>query len=349
MKTILYQEHVKLGAKIVDFAGWQMPLQYEGILSEHAAVRKNAGLFDVSHMGVIHIKGPDSEAFINLISVNLISGKPINSATYTILCNENGGSVDDTLIYKLQKDHFFIVANASNRQKDLEHIKKYAKNYNVNIEESYQNDGILALQGPSSTAILQKLFPNIELKSMRLQLAIMESKHLIVSRTGYTGEVGYEIFASNTLIPVIWNALLSFGATPCGLGARDTLRLEKGYALYGHELSDEISPLESVAAWIVKIDSHDFLGKTILQQQIAMGHRHAYGLKLHDKAIPRDGFLVFKEGKEIGKITSGNFSPTLNCPIALFLSPQNLQSGNYVDVMIREKFYPAEVYPLPFI
>lgn len=349
MKTILYQEHVNLNAKIVDFAGWQMPLQYEGILLEHAAVRKNAGIFDVSHMGAIHIKGPESETFLNFLSANFISGKPIRSATYTVLCNEDGGSVEDTLIYKLQNDHFFIVANAANRQKDLEHVKKYARNYNVHVEEHYQNDGILALQGPNSKDILQNLFPQIDLKPMRLQTATLENKPLILSRTGYTGEIGYEIFASNDLVPILWNALLSFGATPCGLGARDTLRLEKGYALYGHELSEEISPLESVAAWIVKMDSHDFLGKAMLQNQIGAGHRHAYGLKLHDQAIPRNGFPVLKEGKEIGKITSGNFSPTLNCPIALILSAENLKSGDYVDVMIREKSYPAEVTPLPFI
>lgn len=348
MKTVLYDEHIEQGAKIVDFAGWQMPIQYESILAEHFAVRNSAGLFDVSHMGIIHIKGQDAEKFLNFISANKILDKHDNSATYTVLCNEQGGSVDDTLIYKFNNTHYFIVANASNRAKDLNHLKTYAANYKITIEDHYESHGILALQGPTSGEILKQLLPDVHLKPMHLQSTFFEKTSLIVSRTGYTGELGFELFAPNDLISRLWNRMLILGAIPCGLGARDTLRLEKGFALYGHELSEEISPLESVASWVVKMEDHEFLGKRALEKQVSSGHRHAHGIILQEKAIPRENFSVLKDGKLIGKTTSGNFSPSLALPIALFLSTEPVILHDELEVIIREKAYKAKVSSLPF-
>lgn len=348
MKTALYGEHSKLGAKIVNFAGWQMPLQYEGILKEHKAVRSKAGIFDVSHMGAIHIQGKGAEAFLNYLSANLITGKTRKSATYTILCNEQGGCVDDTLVYKLEEDHFFIVANASNRQKDLDHLKKYAAGYSISLDARFQDHGILALQGPDSIAILRNVIPDgAAIKPMQVLSLEYENTPIILSGTGYTGELGVEIFAPNEILPNLWTAILANGAKACGLGSRDTLRLEKGYALYGHELSDAINPLESVASWVVKLKNHDFLGKESLKDFQYL--RSAYGLAVQGAAIAREGCAVLKNEQIIGNITSGNFSPVLNCPIALFLSHQKLKENEEVDVMIREKLYTAVVAPLPFI
>lgn len=270
MKTGLYARHVALGAKIVEFAGWQMPLQYQGILAEHHAVRQAVGLFDVSHMGRIKVSGPDAERLLEYVSTNRISGKPAGSATYTVWCYPHGGSVDDVIVFKVDDAHFFVIVNAANRDKDLIHLitQSELQRCDVKIEERFSGAGILALQGPAAEPLLARFIPQVTtLKAMHF-LSLSDREEHYVSRTGYTGAGGFEIYASETRILEWWDKFLDKGKEyhlqPAGLGARDTLRLEMGFALYGHELSDTISPIESVSSWTVKWNKPDFLGKEAL-------------------------------------------------------------------------------------
>lgn len=331
-KTALYQEHIELHAKMVDFGGWQMPLQYTGILEEHKAVRENAGLFDVSHMARVAFKGKEAAKFADYISTHHL--KESGKAVYTCLCNEQGGTVDDVLIYKESDESLFCVLNASRRESDLEHLYKVAQNFDVTIEECFHHEGILALQGP----LVADYFPLV--KPMRFE----RRGDMIVSGTGYTGSGGVEIFAPTESIVKLWKELIAQGVTPIGLGARDTLRLEKGYALYGHELSETISPIESVSKWTVSLDK-DFLGKQALSQY----SRHAYGVKLLESSIPRQGFEVFKEGQSIGTVTSGGFSPSLKIPIALILVKESLEENELIEIEIRGKKVAGTVVALPFL
>lgn len=347
MKTALYDSHIALGAKMVPFAGWEMPIQYKGILAEHQAVRNKCGLFDVSHMGRIEIEGPDAEALLDFLSTNTIQGKKEGTATYTVWCHENGGSVDDLLVYKESQDKFFIIVNASNRQKDLEHLQKYAKDRRVKIKDFFNEGAILALQGPKARSILINEIPHAaDIKPMHF----IHSNKVIISRTGYTGADGFELYANSSEIKIWWNKLIDKGAIPVGLGARDTLRLEMGYALYGHELSDSISPTESVASWAVKIDKHSFVGKEALEQfEMSGKKRMEVGVILLDPGISREGYSVFQENVQIGKVTSGNFSPTLQKAIAIILVNKKLKRGDTVEIQIRDKHCRAEVVDLPFI
>ncbi len=356
MKTPFYDRHVSLGAKMIDFNGWEMPLHYPtGVVQEHQTVRNCCGLFDVSHMGRIDIVGPQAEELLQWLSTNQIAGHPDGSATYTTWCHEKGGTVDDLIVFRLHAQHFFIVTNASNREKDLAHIRAQAQGKNVEIKPAEAHMMILALQGPKSSLLLHELLPSLpDLAPMHL--AQIDERHFqgIVSTTGYTGAGGFEIFSSVEHGLELWDTLLQFGhdigLKPAGLGARDTLRLEMGYALYGHELSDSISPNESVSAWAVKLKDHPFIGKeaiALLDQ--APKKRYACGVMLNEKAIPREGFKVFLDGQEIGVVTSGNFSPTLNRPIALVLANQELKPDQEVAIEIRSQQMKATVKKLPFI
>ncbi|MBA3238208.1 MAG: glycine cleavage system aminomethyltransferase GcvT [Parachlamydiaceae bacterium] len=356
MKTILYDRHKALGAQFVDFGGWEMPLQYTGILQEHAAVRTKVGLFDVSHMGRISIEGDDAELFLDYLSANKISGKKEGSATYTVLCTSTGGSVDDTIIYCIDKNHYFMIANASNRQKDLAHLQSHAKEFKVSIYPSYENEGILAIQGPASRDLIYKIFPEgRELKKPMHFLKVLYKNHeLFLSATGYTGESGFELYASNEIIPELWDLLLKEGSTngivPVGLGARNTLRLEMGYALYGHEISDTIAPTESVARWSVKLDKQNFLGKeALVTLENAYEKRFAYGIVLLEPGVARDNYLLYQKGIEIGIVSSGSFSPTLTCSIALAVSHVPLELEEKVEIKIREHFCAAKIVHIPFL
>ncbi|MBA3603624.1 MAG: glycine cleavage system aminomethyltransferase GcvT [Parachlamydiaceae bacterium] len=356
MKTILYDLHKSLGAQFVDFGGWEMPLQYIGILQEHAAVRAKIGLFDVSHMGRIGIEGPDAERFIDYLSSNKIAGKKELTATYTVLCSEKGTAIDDTIIYRINNSHFFIIANASNRQKDLDHLLRYSKDFKVSIIPYFNDEGILAVQGPLSKNLITRLFPEgkqLE-KVMHFMKIPFRNRTIFLSSTGYTGAGGYEIYAPLTLITELWELLLKEGIpegiVPVGLGARNTLRLEMGYALYGHEIDDTISPTESVAAWCVKLDQRDFLGKSaLLALESSEKKRFSYGIVLTAPGVARDTYLLFKEGQEIGKVTSGAFSPTLNKSICLVMTQRLLNLGDHVEVQIRNRRCPAEVTKIPFL
>lgn len=350
MKTALYAQHVALGAKMVEFAGWEMPVYYTGIIPEHHAVRFHAGLFDVSHMGRILIEGLQAELFLDYLSTNIIAGKPSGTATYTVLCNGRGGAVDDVIIYKTDDTHFFLIANASNRQKDLSHLIEHSAGYDVAITDRFEEDAILALQGPRAEGVLKRIFPGvIILKPMRFVTSRYHDHDVIISTTGYTGAGGFELCAPNEVVTSLWQEILdkgkSEGIVPVGLGARDTLRLEMGYALYGHELDDETRPAESVSHWTIKPSQHDFLGKEYQSEK-----RHSqHGIVLSDKGIAREGFPVFQHGTQIGRVTSGTFSPTLQKAIAIIKSDEPLSIGDHVEVQIRDRACSAVVVKFPFL
>lgn len=346
MQTILFEKHKQLGAKIVDFAGWEMPLQYKSVLYEHNAVRQAAGLFDVSHMGCIHVLGKDAATYLDFLTVSSIKDKQPGKVTYTVLCHTDGGSVDDCLVCRLSEEHFFIVANASNRLSVLEHLKAYATS-DVVIEPQFEGYGILALQGPKSVNLLTPLLPESEkLKPMQLVETYFAGQKIVLSRTGYTGEAGFEFYCDNATILALWDRLLTAGAEPCGLAARDLLRLEMGYALYGHELSLKIAPTESVAAWAVNWQKQNFLGKeALLKRQ----NKFQYGVVLEGPSLAREGFDVLKQGRKIGRVTSGNFSPELKKPIAIIMVNEKLDPKDQVGIPIRGETVPTKIIKLPFI
>jgi aminomethyltransferase len=353
MKTVLYDKHVALGAKIVDFAGWEMPISYKGTVAEHLTVRKKVGLFDVSHMGRVIITGPEAEIFLHFLSTNNIVGQVDNTAIYTVLPNNEGGCVDDVIIYRRHGQHLFVVVNAANRQKDLEHLRRMSRNYKVTITSRYDDDGIIAVQGPLAEALVRDLIPGPwQLKVMRFTSIDFNGKEIILARTGYTGSGGFEIIASNDLIPEIWDSLMTLGqgydVQPIGLGARDTLRLEAGLALYGHELSDTIAPTESISTWTVKWKK-DFWGQeALLKLQHSLSKRTQHGVLLQDEGIPRAGCKVFKGSKEIGIVTSGTHSPCLMRGIAIVMVTGDLAIGEKVDIEVRGRRLKGDVVKLPF-
>jgi aminomethyltransferase len=349
MKTVLYDAHVALKAKMVEFCGWSMPVLYRGVIEEHQCVRNHAGLFDVSHMGRISIVGEDAEAFMDHLSTNKIAGKEDLTATYTVWCNEYGKAVDDLIVYKESKDKFFVIVNAGNRDKDLAHLKQHLNTWKVVIQDHYKEGGILALQGPKALQVVEKVIPGAS-KIKPMHFARFNGD-LIVAGTGYTGASGVEIYADNETIAKLWGNLLAAGRdeqiAPIGLGARDTLRLEMGYALYGHELSDEIAPTESVSHWTVKYDGRHFLGKEALMA-LEPHKRYQCGIVLIDKGIARENYPVLQDGKVIGRVTSGTLSPTLNQSIAIVLVDKNLKLDDIVEVQVRQNLCRAKVVKLPF-
>lgn len=348
LKTVLYDRHIALGAKMVDFSGWKMPLHYQGIIAEHHAVRNRVGIFDVSHMGRILIQGEEAEAFLDYLSTNKISGKPDYSATYTVWCNNKGGCVDDVIVYKVNSTEFFVIANAGNRQKDLEHLQKEKTHFKVTVSDCFASEGILAIQGPDAVALMSKLFPEAKhLPAMHFCEIDYENAKIILSHTGYTGAGGFEIYAPNEKIIKLWDRMIQEGASPIGLGARDTLRLEMGYALYGHELSDEIAANEGVSFWTVKLTKENFLGKRALET--IQKKRSEYGVILQEPGIARAGYEVFLKDEKIGYVTSGGHSPTLNKAIAIILVSAKLQEGDEVKIQIRQNLCTAKIVKLPFV
>ena len=344
-KTSLFEKHQDLKARFVSFAGWQMPLYYKGIHSEVSAVRNTGGLFDVSHMARITIRGDDTLPFLEHLSTNSVIDKPFGKAFYTVFCNEQGGAVDDLLVYLISPKLAFIVVNAANREKDYLHLLSQCKPYSVWIEPHFEDEGILSLQGPNSHEIVRDYAYLKPFEFVWLEGGVF------ISRTGYTGERGYEFYGPKNTINHLWDRLLKsgshFGIEPCGLAARDILRLEMGYALYGHELSETIDPLESVARFAVKMDAHEFLGKQAMQS--ATNLRVPIAIAGMENIPAREGYLILHQGHVIGKVTSGGFSPTLNRPIALGLVERSLPEKAHVDVLIRSSSHPFEIVKLPFI
>lgn len=355
-KTPLYDEHIRLGAKMVEFAGWMMPLQYENITSEVKAVRECVGVFDVSHMGEILVEGPDTLKFIDKLITNDFSSLKCDHAIYTVMCNEKGGILDDLLVYKFSKEKALLVVNAANVEKDYNWILNHSKNYNVSVKNVSDDFVLIAFQGPKSQELLQK-FASIRLEKLEYyQFAEIRIRgvKVYISRTGYTGEDGFEIFTKPEAGVTLWRTLLElagkYGGKPAGLGARDICRLEASYMLYGEDMDENTSPLEVGLSWVVKFYKEDFIGKDALLKQREKGpERKIVGLVLKEKSVARHGYKVFKDKEEIGNITSGNYSPTLEKSIALaIVKSESVKKGDEVEVEIREKKVKAEVVSLPF-
>lgn len=361
-KTALNEEHRKIGGKMVDFGGWDLPVQYSGLMAEHTAVRNDCGIFDVSHMGEILIEGPGSLEFVNYLTTNDASVLAVEQAQYSAFCHESGGIVDDLVVYRLGTEKFFLVVNASNTEKDFAHILNSMKNYSgtkptvKNLSAEYSQ---IAVQGPKAELVLQKL-TETKLNDIKTYWCkegkVLQSK-AIIARTGYTGEDGFEIYIPWNDAPKIWNALLEtgapFGLLPCGLGARDTLRLEMKYALYGHELNDETNPLEVGLGWITKLNkAGNFIGKDKIAALKATGSKKALvGVKSLGRGIPRQGYDVYGDDKitKIGHITSGTSSPSLKYPIGVAFIDKTFENvGTRLWVKVRDDFHEFEVVKTPF-
>lgn len=327
-----------------------MPIQYTGIVEEHNAVRTNCGMFDVSHMGEVSVIGPDAEKFVNYIFSNKVSDSPIGKCFYGMMLNSNGGVVDDLLVYKKGVDDYFLVINASNIDKDFEWISENAKDFEVKIENLSEKYGEVAVQGPNSEAIIENILKMkvADLDFYTFKEIIWNGETIIVSRTGYTGEDGFEIYASHATTKKVWNDLLaSKEVAPCGLGCRDTLRFEVGLPLYGDELTDEITPLEAGLGIFVKVDEkEDFIGKEAIVKQKAEGvKRKIVGLQLLERAIPRHGYEVLNANDEVvGWITTGYHSISTDKDIAMaMVDVEYSKTGTPLKVKIRKKVFPAEV------
>lgn len=357
-KTPLHAVHRASGAKMVDFGGWDMPVQYTGILDEHATVRNRVGLFDVSHMGEIEVTGPQALDLVNWISSNDAGKLEVGQAHYSGLLMEGGGFVDDILVHKFADDHFFLCVNASNQDKDFAHIQEQAqlRGVDANVVNRGPELSQIAVQGPRALETLQKLTntPLAPIHYYWFQQGEVSGVPATIARTGYTGEDGFEIYISNAEAPRIWSELMAageeFGIKPAGLGARNTLRLEAAMALYGHEINEELNPLEAGLSWIVKFSKGDFLGKAKLQEIKAAGlKRKLCGLKMTGRGIGRDGYEIQVDGERAGWITSGGPGPTVNMNIGLcYLPVEKANSGQPIQVMIRNQAVDAEVIATPF-
>lgn len=346
-KTCLHDRHIRQGALMSPFAGFDMPIQYTSITEEHNAVRQNVGVFDVSHMGEVRISGPDAYAFVSHIFVNDVTGAPDGQIFYGMMCYENGGTVDDLLVYKVTDNEYFLVINASNIEKDLAWIRQNSEGFNVKIEDKSPYYGEVAVQGPEAEKTVEKVL-GLEVKNIafyNFKTFEVEGEEIIVSRTGYTGEDGFEIYGSHSYIQKVWDKLMNAGVEPCGLGCRDTLRFEVGLPLYGDELSPDITPLEASLSMFVKFEKPSFIGKEALQQQKKEGlKRRIVGLELEDKAIPRHGYDVEIDGKKIGEITTGYRSISTNKSVAMAMIDKPYDKlGTEVEVRIRKKTFPAKV------
>ena len=350
-RTCLYDKHVALGALIAPFAGFDMPIQYSGITEEHNAVRGHCGVFDVSHMGEVLVTGSEAEKYINHIFTNDVRGLPAGKVLYGMMCYPNGGVVDDTCICKLEDQVFLMTINASNIDKDIAWIEKNAAGFDVVIKNKSENYGQLALQGPEAEAKVESVLgiSTKDLNFYEVRQVKTDGEVIIVSRTGYTGEDGFEIYGSPKYINEAWDKLIAAGITPCGLGCRDTLRFEVGLPLYGNELSDKISPVMAGLSMFVKLDKEEFIGKEALQKQKAEGvSQRLRGIVLEGNAIPRHGYKVMKAGKEVGVVTTGYrlISTPKSCAVALV--DASVQMGDKLEIQIRKKSFPGIVVKKKF-
>jgi aminomethyltransferase len=348
-RTPLYEEHKALGARLVDFAGWEMPVQYSGIMAEHEAVRNQVGLFDVSHMGEVVFKGPQAEEAVQRLVTRDVSRLSVGQAGYAAVCYESGGTVDDVLVYKTPDD-FLIVVNASNREKDVEHFQENTGDLDVEVVDESDDWALLALQGPRAVELLQHLTETdlFSMKYYRYEVGEVEGAYAMISRTGYTGEDGFELFVRPNDAPRLWRRLVEAGAAPAGLGARDTLRLEAGMCLYGNELDAETTPLEAGIGFAVHLDKEqEFVGQEALLKEKDEGLRkRLVGFKVEGRGIARHDYPVAVEGETVGHVTSGTMSPTLNEAIGLALVAPDVEDE--FEVAIRSRTVAAHTVPLPF-
>lgn len=352
--TCLHEKHVALGALMSPFGGFHMPIQYKGIVEEHNAVRQNVGVFDVSHMGEVDITGSEAEKFVNYIFTNDITDAPVGKIYYGMMLYENGGTVDDLLVYKMGDNHFFLVINAANIDKDVAWIEEHAKNFDVKVDHQSDIYGQLAVQGPDSENVLKKVL-GIDASNLvfyTFETFSYDGETIIVSRTGYTGEDGFEIYAGHAVINKMWDLLIDAGVQPCGLGCRDTLRFEVGLPLYGDELSAEISPIEATLGMFVKLDKPGgFIGQEACAKQKAEGSpKKLVGLELHDKAIARHGYEVMKDDKVVGYITTGYRGISVEGKSLAFALVDRAMGnlGDELCVKIRKKVFPATIVKKKF-
>lgn len=363
-RTALFEEHQRLGGRLIDFGGWELPVQYTGVLDEHVTCRESVGLFDVSHMGEVHVEGADAEVFLNYLVTNNVAKLAVSQAQYTVMCNEHGGIVDDLVIYRRAQDRFLVVVNASNTDKDyawmtrvLEQTRSRFPGVRLSNESARYTQ--IAVQGRNAEKTLQKL-TQTSLASIRTywfgEGSLTGGIPAILARTGYTGEDGFEVYVPWEKGPEVWRALLQagaeFGIKACGLGARDTLRLEMKYPLYGNELTDETNPLEAGLGWVVKLDKGDFVGKNPIVAMKEKGvPRKLVGVKLLDRGIPRQGYAVYSAdgSQRIGELTSGTQAPSLKLPVGIaYVATAHSEVGNKVAVDIRGNKLSAEIIPTPF-
>ncbi len=354
-KTPFYDKHILMHAKIVEFANFLMPMFYEGIVPEHKAIRKSIGVFDVSHMGEFYVKGPGALDFIQKTTTNDASRLDMWQAQYSAMLFENGGIVDDLLVYRLP-DKYLLVVNASNIDKDFRWLQSQLPAEGVELTNESDNVAQLAVQGPKTQQVLQKL-ANIDLETILYYHAAegeIAGEKMLISRTGYTGEDGFELYMNPEIADKIWNAVMDAGAEfdikPCGLGARDTLRLEMKYLLYGNDMDETINPYEAGLGWITKLEKGAFIGREPIIDAKAQGLRKKLvAFILEERGFPRHGYKVVKDGQEIGWVTSGTFSPMLEKGIGLAYVPKEMSKiGNTIEVMVRNTPISAIIVKPPF-
>jgi len=360
-RTQLHEMHMK-AAKLTVFAGFEMPLYYKDIAPEHMAVRNSVGIFDISHMGRVVVTGADAERFLNYVMTNDVSILSSDSAQYSVMCIQTGGIVDDFVVYRLETEKFLVVFNASNREKDYNWFIKNAKGFNVRIEDVSDNVAMFAVQGPNAEKTLQKTSSKDlgEIGRFKCGHSRLADVDVFLSRTGYTGEDGFEVFVWDAslekpdLAVKVWNAIIeagkNFGIEPCGLGARDTLRLEAGLCLYGNDIDEGTTPLEAGLGFVVKLQKERFIGKEALLKQKTEGlKRKRIGIGMTDQGIPRPGFEIYSPvGERIGRVTSGTFSPLLQCGIGMgYVQASYAEKGTLINVNIRGKMTKSKIEAFP--
>ncbi len=355
-RTPLYECHLRAGARMVGFAGWELPVQYSGVIDEHRAVRSRAGLFDVSHMGEFRVSGPEAVEFLDRNTPNNVARLETGRAHYSGLMTEQGTYADDLLVYRRGESEFLLVVNAANRERDLAILEQRSAGHDLRVEDRSDDYALLAVQGPEAAGIVGELSANPvgELRYYGFLEGSLLGAPALISRTGYTGEDGFELYLAPEQAEAVWEALLAAGASaglvPAGLGARDTLRLEAAMALYGHELNEEITPLEAGLGWVVKLKKGEFVGRDVLVAQKQEGlRRRLAGFEIVERGIAREGHEVFAEGERVGEVTSGAWSPTLEKAIGMvYLPPALAEPGTPIEIQVRKRRLAARVVELPF-
>ena len=352
-KTFLYNHHINLDAKMVDFGGFNMPIQYSGISIEHNTVRKDVGIFDVSHMGEFILDGNDSLNFLEYVCSNDISSIEIGRAQYNCFVNPSGGIVDDLIVYRTDVNKFMLVVNASNIQKDWMWLNANLKEFNCTLNDVSDTTGLISVQGPKSVLLVSELFDEKfeNLKKFSFKNIIFQNENIMLSNTGYTGSAGYELYTNNKIIRNVWKELLNKGEKynikPIGLGARDTLRMEMGYCLYGNDIDDKTTPFEANLMWITNLEK-EFIGKEKVLSSIKNSSKNMINFKMIERGIPRNGYKIKNEkGVKIGYVTSGTFSPSIKVGIGIGYINYNIKMGSKIFISIRDKLVKAEIIKLP--
>ena len=355
--TPLHEWHVAKGAKMVDFAGWDMPLQYaEGSLAEHRLVRSSAGLFDISHMGRVEILGIDATAFLDRVLSNDMAGCPVGQSIYSLMCKEDGGVLDDVFSYRLEDTHWLVVINAANREKDLAWLEKQAADFTVEVIDRSDDVAMIAFQGPEALGVMDRLTDGAAGRIERFGLAEIDlpTGRTVVSRTGYTGEDGVEIYPDSADVLTLWEDILGAAeeagvtAGPCGLAARDSLRFEPGFALYGHEITEEITAIEARLKWACSLDK-DFIGAAALRKEAEEGtERKLATFTMRERAVPRQGYTVYVDGEEAGEVVTGMYAPTVDSYSGnAFIRTPYHKKGTKIEIDVRGTRRAAEVVPRP--